>query len=248
MRKKMFESLVEKKKSTKKWLFFPISLLVHGIVIAAVVVLPLVSEVGNLPPVKVFDVIMTAAAPPPPPPPPPAAGSSKKRPKKTETDAPEEAPRPVPSGRPIAPFKIPTEIEDEDIDFGMGDGVPGGVIGGVPDGVPGGVLGGALLGKDEQGMHTELRVSHVEVPKLLKKVTPQYPRSAQMAHVQGIVFLEAVTDISGRVARVRVISGNPLLRPAAVAAVKKWIYEPYIINGVPKPVIFTVRVSFSLIR
>ena len=38
----------------------------------------------------------------------------------------------------------------------------------------------------------------------------------------------------------------PLLDQAAVDAVRQWVYEPLIINGRPRGVIFTVTVRFAL--
>jgi outer membrane biosynthesis protein TonB len=46
--------------------------------------------------------------------------------------------------------------------------------------------------------------------------------------------------------KARIINGHPLFRSAAMEAVKKWVYEPYIIDGIPKPVVFTVTVHFRL--
>jgi outer membrane biosynthesis protein TonB len=48
------------------------------------------------------------------------------------------------------------------------------------------------------------------------------------------------------VRQARVISGHPLLNDAALSAIKQWVYEPYILNGIPKPVIFTATVTFTL--
>jgi len=38
----------------------------------------------------------------------------------------------------------------------------------------------------------------------------------------------------------------PLLDQAAIDAVKQWVYEPLIIDGQPKGVIFTVTIDFKL--
>ncbi len=69
---------------------------------------------------------------------------------------------------------------------------------------------------------------------------------ALAAHVVGRVEIDASTDIYGRVIEARVTSGNALLNGAALEAVKKWIYEPYLVNGIPRPVRFTVTITFSL--
>jgi len=84
------------------------------------------------------------------------------------------------------------------------------------------------------------------VPKLVKKVDPVYPEIARMADIQGIVLLEATTDEKGIVVKVRVLKSIPLLDQAAVEALKQWKYEPLIIEGKPKGVVFTVTIRFAL--
>ena len=37
-----------------------------------------------------------------------------------------------------------------------------------------------------------------------------------------------------------------MLDAAAIEAVKQWRYEPTLLNGVPRPVIMTVTVNFTL--
>jgi periplasmic protein TonB len=239
------ESLIEsggKAQPTKRWLTFPISLIVHVLIIGAVVVVPLMMASSNLPELKVTNVFMVTT-PPPPPPPPPAAK------KKTSTQVREEQKkeeiRPILAGRLVAPIEIPEQIQDEDISsFGVDGGVDGGVEGGVEGGVIGGVLGGVEGG--DMGDSSALRVASVQRPKLVKRVAPIYPQVALTARIQGVVIVEAETDIYGRVRTSRVVSGHPLLNDAAIQAVRQWVFEPYILNGIPKPVIFTVTVTFSL--
>ena len=72
------------------------------------------------------------------------------------------------------------------------------------------------------------------------------PDLAREAHIEGVVILEATTDIYGRVASVRVLRGHALLDAAAVDAVRQWVYEPLLVNGRPRPVTFTVTVRFVL--
>ena len=114
----------------------------------------------------------------------------------------------------------------------------------VEGGVVGGVLGGVLT--DSADTSDAIRVSTVQRPKLMRKVEPEYPSVALKARIRGRVIVEAVTDIYGRVRDARIISGHPLLNANALAAVKQWIYEPYVVNGVPKPVKFTVIITFNL--
>ena len=95
---------------------------------------------------------------------------------------------------------------------------------------------------------TPIRIASIEKPRLVKKVKPKYPGFAKKARIQGKVNLDIAVDIYGRVipGSIQVLNGHPLLRQAAVDAVKQWIYEPYIKKGVPKSVRFTLVVDFSL--
>lgn len=83
-------------------------------------------------------------------------------------------------------------------------------------------------------------------PKLVRSVDPVYPEAARKAGVEGIVILEAATDIYGRVASVKVLRSIPLLDQAAVDALRQWVYEPAVVNGQPAPVTFSVTVRFTL--
>jgi TonB family protein len=90
------------------------------------------------------------------------------------------------------------------------------------------------------------KTGEVLVPTLIKKVDPVYPEAARKAGIQGIVILEATTDEKGNVKAVRVLQSIPELDQAAIDALKQWKYEPVIIDGKPKGVVFTVTVNFAL--
>lgn len=89
-------------------------------------------------------------------------------------------------------------------------------------------------------------VYEIKRPRLIKKVKPVYPEKALQEGISGKVILECTTDVNGQVKKVEVKKGNPLLSTAAMDAVKQWVYEPFIVNKIPKPVKFTVMVSFNL--
>lgn len=57
-------------------------------------------------------------------------------------------------------------------------------------------------------------------------VQPEYPREAQLRHLQGEVVLELHVDPSGKVQTVRRVSGNALLSEAAEKAAWQWSYSP----------------------
>lgn len=125
-------------------------------------------------------------------------------------------------------------------------GQPEGKVGGVVGGVIGGRVEGKVSGGVGGGVEAVRAIGEIKPPRLLKKVNPVYPEVAKEAKVEGIVILEVETDIHGNVVRVQVLRSIPLLDQAAIDAVRQWKYEPAVINGQPRGVIFTVTVSFKL--
>ncbi len=88
--------------------------------------------------------------------------------------------------------------------------------------------------------------SGMQAPRKTVNVDPVYPRVAQAVRIEGVVILEAVIDVQGRVESVRVLRSIPLLDQAAVDAVKQWTFTPTLLNGVPVPIAMTVTVNFEL--
>ncbi|MCP4151773.1 MAG: energy transducer TonB [bacterium] len=91
-----------------------------------------------------------------------------------------------------------------------------------------------------------LAISSKKRPKLIKNPPPKYPEKALKECIAGKVVMEAITDEHGRVVSAKVLDGHPELRQAAVGAIKKWVYEPYVLDGVAEPVKFTVIINFKL--
>jgi protein TonB len=81
---------------------------------------------------------------------------------------------------------------------------------------------------------------------ILYRATPLYPVIARTVGVSGSVALAATISKSGAIQNLRVVSGHPMLRQAALDAVEKWRYRPYILNGQPVEVETTINVVFSL--
>ena len=86
----------------------------------------------------------------------------------------------------------------------------------------------------------------VRPPQQIARVNPIYPAEAREQRVQGVVILEALIDVTGRVQDVKLLRSIPLLDQAAIDAVRLWQYEPTLLDGVPVPVIMTVTVQFTL--
>jgi TonB family protein len=89
-------------------------------------------------------------------------------------------------------------------------------------------------------------VGEIRPPRLIKAIDPVYPEEARKKGISGTVWIGVRTDIYGRVTEVKVLRSIPLLDKPTVDAVRQWIYEPYIIEGEPVPVVFSVRVIFKL--
>jgi periplasmic protein TonB len=60
------------------------------------------------------------------------------------------------------------------------------------------------------------------------------------------VVLTAIIDKDGNVQKLQLVSGHPMLAPAAIEAVKHWRYKPFLLNGQPLEVETTVTVSFHV--
>jgi protein TonB len=95
-------------------------------------------------------------------------------------------------------------------------------------------------------------VKRIRVPariaeaNLIYDVPPKYPSEAGQARIEGTVVLVAVIGKDGSVQDVRVESGLPMLAQAAVDAVKRWRYKPYMLNGEPVEVDSRITINFAL--
>ena len=194
-------------------------------------------------------------APPPPPPPPPAApAATTVKVVKVASD--------IANGQLRAPGRVPARVQmiKED-DAPPPVAVTGGVVGGVPGGVPGGQLGGVIGGiiSSTSGLTAvpklaklapvtqRVRLSQgVSKGLLTLRVEPVYPPLARQAHIQGVVVLTALIDKEGSIQNLEVVSGHPMLTPAAIEAVRQWRYKPFLLNGQPVGVETTVTVTFQL--
>jgi len=81
---------------------------------------------------------------------------------------------------------------------------------------------------------------------LTSEVAPDYPESAREQHIQGPVVLNVQVDKSGRVEKLRTISGNPLLAAAATSGVQQWRFRPFYRNGQAEEFETQVTVKFKL--
>ena len=118
---------------------------------------------------------------------------------------------------------------------------------GPNDGPIAGIVGSVVSSSSGLSPASRVSVSRLVSQGLLtKRVEPEYPEAARQGHVEGTVVLQTKIDAHGDVEDVTVISGPPLLVPAAVDAVKQWKYKPYMLNGQPAKMETQVVVVFEL--
>jgi periplasmic protein TonB len=202
-----------------------------------------------------LSALITAPPPPPPPPPPPAAAPPK---------VVKVIPRQMDAGKLMTPKVIPKEIkqiQEDEAPPSAGVGVTGGVPGGVAGGAVGGVLGG-ILGSVPSAAPPPPPPPKKEAPKpkpsiipvggrvqnakLIRHPDPIYPQIAKSARISGTVELSAIIGEDGKIQQLTVVSGHPLLRQAALDAVKQWVYQPTLLNEQAVKVSTTIDVIFTL--
>jgi len=234
---------------TRKVFATTTSFVINILVIIVMLLIPL-AFTEQLPSAQLLTFLV--APPPPPPPPPPAAAQVQKVVRQIETDM-------LNNGALRTPTKIPQKIEmikEEEAPPPMP--ASGGVVGGVPGGIPGGQMGGvigsvisssnlAAVPKFVPAIPQRIRISGgVTKGLLIQRIEPTYPTLARSARVQGEVVLSAVISTSGQIENLQLVSGHPMLVPAAIAAVRQWRYKPYLLNGQPVEVETTITVIFTL--
>jgi len=216
-----------------------LSAFVHAAIVSTIVVVQLLSS-GPLPTprsVLAFSDFLPAQIKDIPLPPPPRGNS-----------APAES-----ASVNAAPIEAPRDIAPETGRENLSSAPPTTDLPGVEGGVPGGItLPGQTIriepppppaAPPQQPIRLH---SGMEPPRKTVNVAPRYPTTAQAAHVEGVVVLDAVIDTTGRVTDVRVIHSVRLLDQAAIDAVRQWRFTPTLLNGEAVPILLTVSVRFTL--
>jgi protein TonB len=243
----MFEdSLLESggRLKTKRGFTTIVSFILQIVLICMLVLVPLIYTEAL--PKQQLMTFLVAPPPPPPPPPPPAA-------------APVKVVKTVTSDIMNGQLRTPTQIPKKVAILKEEEAPPpatsmAGVVGGVPGGVPGGQMGGVIGGiiSSTPVAVPKVAVQRVRVSQgvsqglLVHQVKPAYPPLARQARIQGSVVLQAVIAKDGTIQNLRLVSGHPMLAPAALEAVKQWRYKPYYLNGEPVEVETQITVNFTL--
>jgi protein TonB len=169
-----------------------------------------------------------------------------------------------PEGVPLAPPETRTTGEasqDAGNLDGTGDGTGGDPEGlgteeeGQPRTLCDGCLGdgGGGTGEPGPGSILDEHDSRLVAPRLIpgSRVQPRYPEIARRARVEGRVILMLVIGADGEVGSIELVRGPDPRHGfdlAAIEAVKRWRYQPGLLNGRPVAVYATVVVDFTLNR
>lgn len=86
----------------------------------------------------------------------------------------------------------------------------------------------------------------VREPKPLRQPKPQFPRAAREFHTEGNLILEVVITTEGKVTAPMIVQPLPApsLSYTALQALRRWEFEPGMVDGKPVPVIFNATFSY----
>jgi TonB family protein len=106
-----------------------------------------------------------------------------------------------------------------------------------------------MQGVREEGK-TPRFVAYEDQPVVVSKVVPEYTQFARRANIQGTVWLDVEILVDGHVGAVivkKTLDSSPNgLDDAAIAAVKKWKFQPAKSGGKPVACWAAIPVVFSL--
>jgi protein TonB len=219
----------------------PVSVALHVVALAAVVIAPLFA-VGALPPphsplaYHVTEIVLPKL-------PPIATGTRRSAARSSSPAIVRAAPTAAPASLPTVDVESTGPVFDSAAASGDGIAVDAGVPGGF------GSLGAVQAPAAPPAATPRMRVGgQIRAPQKIHDVPPVYPAIAQRARVEGLVILDASIGTDGRVRDVRVLRSVPLLDRAAVEAVRQWRFSPTLLNGTPVEVATTITVQFRLSR
>lgn len=110
----------------------------------------------------------------------------------------------------------------------------------------GGILGGSISTPAPPPTSASVSGAHIMQPQLLTAVRPLYPRLARESGVEGDVTLEATIDATGKVANIKVVSGDVRLQQPAMDALRNWKYAPAKLDDKPVAMKTVVTIRFRL--
>ena len=86
----------------------------------------------------------------------------------------------------------------------------------------------------------------LEAVQIIEKPQPAYPADAGARRLPGKVIVRVVIDEEGKVIAAQAVSGNALLRPAAVKSARRARFSPTLLSGQPVKVSGVISYNFVL--
>lgn len=108
-------------------------------------------------------------------------------------------------------------------------------------------LSGVLSSEGALPTLSQQRVSRgISGGQLIHRVPPVYPLQAKSLRMEGKVVLDAMVMEDGRLSDLKVVQGEPIFTGAAMEAVKKWRYKPFLLDGKTVKSPMRITVDFKL--
>lgn len=198
-----------------------ISIAMQGVVLAAVVLIPLLGKPARIALANVVPL------------PPYYSHAARSAP---NTPAPEHA-HPQNVCRFCAPHSIPPTVVIHD---SPGEGnrieeIPGIGDGPVTQGVIPIVDGRDRTPVPPQQIEVEkphvVHMTHIDPAMLTRRIEPIYPTLPRQLGRSGRVELRAIIATDGTIQSLQVVGGDPLFFQSALEAVRQWRYTPTVLNG-----------------
>ena len=146
---------------------------------------------------------------------------------------------------PIIPRHIAANVDNEPPSYeNIGPALPNDLGPGSGDG--GGPLTQPAQPDGDTRTSKPRLISQLMDASLIRRVQPEYPLAAKIAHLSGTVQLRAIIGVDGTVRNVQVLTGNPIFVKAAVVAVQQWLYKPTRLGGKPVEVETLITVQFQI--
>jgi TonB family protein len=103
------------------------------------------------------------------------------------------------------------------------------------------------IGTPQESSAKQMRIRvGANVPRASAQNTPVYPQTAIAQRIDGKVVLHLIIGGDGTVKEVSARSGSPVLADSAIETVKRWQYQPVLLNGKPVEVDTTVTLNYVL--
>lgn len=223
-------------RSHHRWYTMPLAIVTHGVLIGALVVVPLFAT-SLLPPPAA--VVVYVPDHPPSPPPPPEVDRTPAPVVVEDVPSPDAAPVAEPESlQPETPTPPAERLVVRQADLPAVVAGPARALEGPPP-----------VSAQPDIPSGPVRVGgNIKEPRRIDGPAPAYPMVARAARAEGTVRLEAVIGKDGLVKDLRVVESHPMFDEAAMDAVRRWRYTVPLLNGQPIDVVMTVTVRFGLNR